>query len=179
MAMTDHIESLRRGDKPIPPQLTVMLLVKLGRAAQLQVTEALKPIQLTPRHLWALHELRGGATSQQALCDVVGVDPSKLVGLLNDLEAAALVVRRRDPSDRRRHIVELSEKGVARLAAAEQAITAVQEQLLTGLDDQQRADFQNVLLRAAQNVRLDGWSGTELDGHAADCQPPADAQPAR
>ena len=53
------------------------------------------------------------------MIEMIGVDPSKLVGLLNDLEAEGLIVRRRDPDDRRRHIVEVSKKGRTRLAAAE------------------------------------------------------------
>ena len=79
-----------------------MLLVKIGRVAERWFTDALKPIGLTPRHLGVLLEVRARPTSQQALIDTIGVDPSKLVGLLNDLEADGLIVRRRDPEDRRR-----------------------------------------------------------------------------
>ena len=94
-----------------------MLLVKIGRAAERWFTEALKPTGLTPRHVGVLYEVDGHPTSQQALIDSIGGDPSKLVGLLNDLEADGSIVRRRDPEDRRRHIVELSKEGRARLAA--------------------------------------------------------------
>src|SRR3954469_6937820 len=103
------------------------LLVKLGRAAERWFTEALKPSGLTPRHLGVLFEVDAHPTSQQALIDSIGVDPSKLVGLLNDLEAEGLIVRRRDPEDRRRHIVELSGEGRAKLTAAEKAVRKVEE----------------------------------------------------
>src|SRR3954462_8708531 len=98
-----------------------MLLVKLGKAAERRFEKALKPSGLTPRHLGVLFEVDAHPTSQQALIDSIGVDPSKLVGLLNDLEAEGLIVRRRDPEDRRRHIVELSKEARARLAAGKQA----------------------------------------------------------
>src|SRR5947199_8749659 len=110
------------------------LLVKLGRAAEGWFTEALKPSGLSPRHLGVLFEVDAHPTSQQALIDSIGVDPSKLVGLLNDLEAEGLIVRRRDPEDRRRHIVELSKEGRARLGAGKQAASKVEDRLFVGLD---------------------------------------------
>jgi DNA-binding MarR family transcriptional regulator len=131
-----------------------ILLLKLGRAAQRQCGQALKPSELTPRHLGALYELRGGPQSQQALGDAVGVDPSKLVGILNDLEAESLVVRRRDPDDRRRHIVELADEGRERLAAAERAIAEVEQRLLAGLTEEQRVQLAELLALVAETTDL-------------------------
>src|SRR5919201_3389883 len=115
------------------PPTAGMLLAKIGRIAERWFTEALKPSELTPKHVGVLFQVRAQPTSQQALIDSVGVDPSKLVGLLNDLEAEGLIVRRRDPADRRRHIVELSKEGRAHLAAAERAVQEVEDELLVGL----------------------------------------------
>src|ERR687887_2735199 len=131
------------------PPTAGMLLVKIGRAAERWYTEALKPTGLTPRHLGVLFEVRARPTSQQALIESIGVDPSKLVGLLNDLEAEGLIVRRRDPEDRRRHIVELSKEGRAHLAAAERAVASVEERLFAGLDDEERVQLRRVLARVA------------------------------
>src|SRR6266850_1035579 len=86
MATTDLANSARAPSLP----LSGMLLVKLGRALQHRFNGALKPSELTPRHLQVLDELRQGPMSQQALADRVGVDPTKLVGLLNDLEGQQL-----------------------------------------------------------------------------------------
>ena len=130
---------------------TGMLLVKIGRAAERWYTEALKPLGLTPRHLGVLLEVQARPTSQQALIDSIGVDPSKLVGLLNDLEAEGLIVRRRDPEDRRRHIVEVSKLGRARLEAAEQAAAEVEDRLFAGIDAEQRAELLNVLAQVADS----------------------------
>jgi DNA-binding MarR family transcriptional regulator len=133
------------------PPSAGMLLVKLGRAAERWYTEALKPTDLTPKHLGVLFEVRARPTTQHALCESVGVDPSKLVGLLNDLEAGGLLVRRRDPSDRRRHIVEVSKEGRARLTAAERAAKAVEERLFAGLADDERAQLHGLLARVADS----------------------------
>jgi len=126
-----------------------MLLVKIGRAAERWYTEALRPLGLTPRHLGVLLEVQARPTSQQALIDSIGVDPSKLVGLLNDLEADGLIVRRRDPEDRRRHIVEVSKLGRTRLEAAEKAAAVVEDRLFAGIDAEQRAELLGVLAQVA------------------------------
>ena len=131
-----------------------MLLAKLGREAMRQFADALKPTELTPGHLTALYLLRQCAVSQQVLCEGVGVDPSKLVGILNDLEKESLVVRRRHPDDRRRHMVEISELGKQRLAAAEQAADAVEEQLLAGLDGEERDQLHRLLSHVVGNTPL-------------------------
>jgi MarR family transcriptional regulator, lower aerobic nicotinate degradation pathway regulator len=126
-----------------------MLLVKIGRMAERWFTEALKPIGLTPRHLGVLFEVRARPTSQQALIESIGVDPSKLVGLLNDLEADGLIVRRRDPEDRRRHIVEVSKEGRSKLAAAEKAAGEVEERLFASIDAEQREQLLRSLAQVA------------------------------
>jgi MarR family transcriptional regulator, lower aerobic nicotinate degradation pathway regulator len=131
-----------------------MLLVKIGRAVERWYTEALKPSGLTPRHLGVLFEVQARPTSQQALIDSIGVDPSKLVGLLNDLEADGLIVRRRDPEDRRRHIVEVSKVGRTRLQAAEKAAAAVEDRLFAGIDAEQRAELLNVLAQIADSTGI-------------------------
>ena len=147
------------------PPTAGMLLVKIGRAAERWYTEALKPTGLTPRHLGVLFEVRARPTSQQALIESIGVDPSKLVGLLNDLEADGLIVRRRDPEDRRRHIVEVSKEGRARIAAAERAAKAVEDRLFAGLESEQRAELLGLLAQVADSSGI--FEGcAELVAHA-------------
>jgi len=128
-----------------------MLLLKIGKAAERRFGEALKPSGLSPRHLGVLFEVQACPTSQQALIDSIGVDPSKLVGLLNDLEAEGLIVRKRDPEDRRRHIVEVSTKGSARLEAAKKTAGEVEAELLAGLDADQRAELLALLAQIADS----------------------------
>lgn len=132
-----------------------MLLAKLGREAMRQFAEAIKPTNLTPGHVGALYFLGRRAVSQQVLSDVVGVDPSKLVGLLNDLEKEGLIVRRRHPADRRRHVVEISEQGKKRLAEVESAVAQVEDRLLAGLDSEQRDQLHRLLGHIVGNTPLD------------------------
>jgi DNA-binding MarR family transcriptional regulator len=128
-----------------------MLLVKIGKAAERRFEKALKPTGLTPRHLGVLFEVQARPTSQQDLVETIGVDASKLVGLLNDLEADDLIVRRRDAEDRRRHIVEVSPKGSARLEDAKQIAAGVEADLLVGLDEGQVEQLLVLLAQVADS----------------------------
>ena len=138
-----------------------VLLLKIGKAAERRVAEALKPTGLTPRHLGVMFEVQACPTSQQALIETIGVDASQLVGLLNDLEADGLIVRKRDPEDRRRHIVEVSAKGSARLEDAKQIAAKVEEELLAGLDSGQREELLVLLAQVADSSGIfEGWNPT-------------------
>jgi len=133
----------------------VALLAKLGRWAGKQFAGALGPIGLKQRHLGTLLELRAGPLGQQALGDALGIDAAQLVGLLNDLEAEQLVYRRRDPSDRRRHIVEISDLGRARLATTDRAMAEIDAKLMTGLTPEQHSQFVTLLRFVAEHGGYD------------------------
>jgi DNA-binding MarR family transcriptional regulator len=145
--------------EPIKPALQFpptagMLLAKIGRVVERWFSDALKPSELTPKHVGVLLQVRAQPTSQQALCESIGVDASKLVGVLNDLEDEGMIVRRRDPADRRRHIVEVSKEGRALVAAGEGAISEVEERLFTALDEDERVQLRRLLAKVADSTGI-------------------------
>jgi DNA-binding MarR family transcriptional regulator len=119
--------------------------------------QELQPLGLRPRHLVALTVMRenGGVGGQQELATELGVDRTNLVGLLNELEAEGLILRRRAAEDRRRHIVELTPAGEERLAAAEAAIGAAEDEVLGALSDRQREQLFELLQQASAGRALD------------------------
>jgi DNA-binding MarR family transcriptional regulator len=127
------------------------LLSHLARLIRMASEQELEPLGLRPRHLIALTVMRenGGVTGQQELAAELGVDRTNLVGLLNELEGEGLILRRRAPQDRRRHIVELTPAGEERLAAAEAAIGAAEDEVLGALSDRQREQLFELLQRAS------------------------------
>jgi DNA-binding MarR family transcriptional regulator len=90
--------------------------------------------------------------SQQAFCEAVHLDPNNCVLLLNALEAAGLVERRRDQADRRRHIVVLTPRGRQALEQADRALESVEDEVLDALSRNERATLHDLLLRAARGA---------------------------
>ena len=85
---------------------------------------------------------------QHELGELLCVDANNLVLLLNDLEAREFAFRRRDPADRRRHLVEITEEGLRAFASAEKAIEGVEDEVLAPLTRQERTELQELLARA-------------------------------
>ena len=139
-----------------PVHRSAALLDHLARRMRLRAETVLAPLGLRPRHLVALTVLRDrGGSTQQALAATLEMDGTNVVGLLNDLEAGELVVRRRSPQDRRRHVVELTDKGLRQLAKAEFRLEAAEDDVLRALDDDQReALFQLLQLAVGGET---GW----------------------
>ncbi len=68
--------------------------------------------------------------------------------LLNELEEMGYVERRRDPTDRRRHMVELTTDGRQALERAERAQESLEDEVLGGLSEDERATLRSLLRRA-------------------------------
>ncbi|MCZ0984811.1 MarR family winged helix-turn-helix transcriptional regulator [Streptomyces diastatochromogenes] len=126
-----------------------LLLAWHGRITDTWIRRALGTTGLTPRHAMTLMHLGAGPVSQQSLVDKLDVDPSVLVTVLNDLEGGDLVHRRRDPADRRRHIVEITPEGSVTLGTLETALTKVENELFADLSEQERTTLRALLKRLA------------------------------
>ncbi len=138
-------------------QLSGPLMEHLARRLRAESESEIERFGLRARHVVALTLLRdSGPRPQAELARVLGIDPTNVVGLLNELETAGLVERRRSPEDRRRHTVALTPAGHDRLAAIEDVLITVERRALSTLDDDQRANL-HTLLRAA------------TEGNAVDC----------
>jgi DNA-binding MarR family transcriptional regulator len=125
-----------------------VLIARVARVVRQRFEQALAPLGLRQRHLVALSYLREhGPTAQQMLAEQLCMDASSTVCLLNSLEEAELIVRRRDRLDRRRGIVALSVGGEAALGEVDEALGAVEEEVLAGLDDDERGALHALLAR--------------------------------
>src|ERR1700735_4456623 len=131
----------------MPAQASV-LIAQIARVVRQRFEQVLNPLGLSQRDVIALTYLRGhGPTPQQLLAERLRLDASSMVCLLNDLEEAELVLRRRDRADRRRAIVQLSDKGERTLREVDDAVDVVEQEMLTGLDPEERSTLQRLLAR--------------------------------
>jgi len=106
---------------------------------------------LRPRHMIALKLLgEHGPMTQHAVGLALRLDPSNVVGLLNELEERELITRRRDPADRRRHIVELTAAGSGEVTQTFSQLRAVEDELFKALTADERATLYGLLSRAVE-----------------------------
>jgi DNA-binding MarR family transcriptional regulator len=150
---------------------SLALLDHLARVGRRAAEAAIAPGELRPRHLVALTLLSDhGPANQRDLGEALRLDPSNVVALLNELEDRGLATRRRDPADRRRHIVELSARGHAELQSAQQRLTCVEDELFRALTVEERATLHELLLRAAGD-QLPSCTGAGDAANEPGCQP--------
>jgi DNA-binding MarR family transcriptional regulator len=133
------------------------LLARHGQVMNVRLRQALATSGLSTRHGGVLTRLAcAGATSQQDLIDSLAVDPSALVTILNDLECDGLVERRRDPADRRRHIVDITSAGRRAACAVEKAIADVEQDAFAELDSEEITRLRMLLSRLRTRSTGDG-----------------------
>jgi DNA-binding MarR family transcriptional regulator len=125
---------------------TVVMLLRLAKVIHKRSTDERLGIKL--RQLMLLSFLRNGAPApQQQLCESLWLDPNNCVLLLNELEEMGYVERRRDPADRRRHMVDITDEGRVALERAERAQEEIGDELLSALSDDERATLRSLLSR--------------------------------
>jgi DNA-binding MarR family transcriptional regulator len=130
---------------------TSFLLKRLGFAVKDKAMEAYERSGLHPYHHAVLAVLdEGSRETQGAIADALGYDRGQLVGLLDELEDRGLVERRRDPADRRRHIVRLNPAGKRALAKLRALARQLDDDFLASLDEDERAQLHALVLRLAE-----------------------------
>ena len=127
------------------PGVTV-LVTQLSRVIYRRTSEELLGMRVKEFASLALLREHSPIT-QQELGEVLYIDANNLVLLLNELEAREFAIRRRDPADRRRHLVEITEAGRKALDAAEQGIESVEDDVLAPLTRNERAELRQLLAK--------------------------------
>jgi DNA-binding MarR family transcriptional regulator len=129
----------------------MFLLKRLGFAAKERAMEAYEQTGLHPYHHAVLIVLgEGSPETQGAIADALGYDRGQLVGLLDELEERELVERRRDPQDRRRHIVRITAAGKRMLRRLREVARQSEDDFMAPLGDEERATLHTLLLRLAE-----------------------------
>ena len=131
----------------------IALVTQISKALHRRTTEELLGLRL--KQFMVLGYVRDhgdGGVSQQELETAMLIDANAVVLLLNELEAAGMSVRKRDPHDRRRHLVEITESGKAALERAERAREGLEEEILAELGPEERATLRKLLRRVLDGL---------------------------
>jgi len=148
-------------------QGSMVLVTRLARGIFRASSEDVLGVRLKQSML--LGELRdsGGAMPQQSLCGAMHLDANNLVLMLNDLEDDGYIERKRDPEDRRRHIVELTSAGTKALDRAEKGMESVEDEVLAALTKSQRAELRKLLALALSGGEDEATSAAESEQQAS------------
>ena len=141
------------------------LFFRLWRVSHTRTAEALESLGLTTA-LFALLNVLGtheGAI-QQELGAAMGIDPSTMVSLIDQLEAAGLAKRRPRPTDRRAREVVITPKGRRVLEQARQLAMQVEDDVLHALSGAERRQVLALLRRALDSAPPQSlWTAAEAE----------------
>jgi DNA-binding MarR family transcriptional regulator len=141
------------------------LFFRLWRASHTRTAAALGTVGLTPA-LFALLNVLGAREGaiQSELSSDMGIDPSAMVKMIDELEGAGLAERRRRPSDRRAWEVTITAKGRRTLKRARDLVIQVEDEVLGGLSAGDRRNLLALLRRALASAPAQpAWSSAEGD----------------
>jgi DNA-binding MarR family transcriptional regulator len=134
---------------------TIVLLTRLSRTVFLRSSVDLVGMNL--RNMVTLAYLRDHPeVSQQTMAEDLSMDSNTGVLVLNDLEDLEYAERRRDPADRRRHLVHITDAGLEALEHAELAQGTIEDEILGGLSASERAELRRLLVKALEEHQPPG-----------------------
>jgi DNA-binding MarR family transcriptional regulator len=126
------------------------LLVQLGAQLAREFGERLEPLGLEPRHAGMLIRLAANeGLSQQALGELIGLNPTRMVFLVDELEQRGLVERRRNATDRRSYALYLTAQGRDKLRQVRASGSRHQDELGASLTQAERIELTKLLRRLA------------------------------
>jgi DNA-binding MarR family transcriptional regulator len=131
------------------------LLAQVGAHAAQRFAERLEPLGLSPPQAGILRALRqASGMSQQELAALLGILPSRLVALLDELAGEGLIERQDNPEDRRSHALHLTARGQARLADLGRVAREHEAALCEALSAEEREQLGGLLQRIADQQGL-------------------------
>ena len=139
----------RDAQSPNPSLLT--LLTQLPKVINKRMSEDLLGMRIKPYVVLGYIRDHEGV-SQQELETAMYMDANGVVLLLNELEAARHLVRRRDPQDRRRHIVEITDSGRRALERADRAREGLEDEILAALSAEDRQTLRRLVERVIESL---------------------------
>ena len=157
------------------------LLVQLGFHLARQFAERLAPLGLEPRHAGLLTRLAAHeGLSQQALGELIGLNPTRMVFLVDELQQRGLVERRRNIADRRSYELYLTPQGRDMLRQIQASGSRHQDEIGASLTHAERMQLASLLRRLAteQGITEDNLPGIPARPPVTNAQPRTD-RPAR
>lgn len=142
---------------------------RVRRATKDEVEKALAQLGTTMREFWVLTCTLTHAASQTQLSELLAIDASDMVRLVDSLETHGWVTRERDPKDRRRQIIIPTKKGSKMQSRLAAAVAEAEDRALDATTTKQLKQLRKLsqaIMAAPQRVKSAGESdaSTDADG---------------
>jgi DNA-binding MarR family transcriptional regulator len=145
-----------------PPSGAAFLLAQLGAHTSSLFAARLAELDLSPAQVGVLRIVgQNPGLSQQALSERLGAVPSRVVRLVDELEARGLVERRRSETDRRNYALHIAGGAAQEIAAVRKAVSAHDAAVVSSLS----ADELETLLVLLR--RIADAEGLKAEAHPA------------
>jgi DNA-binding MarR family transcriptional regulator len=150
-----RVEKRSEGTGRGHPRSVAFLLAQVGAYAAGQFAERLRELELSPPHAGILRAAAANpGSSQQRLASQLGMVPSRLVPLLDELETRGLLERRDHPEDRRLYALHLTERGTRAMAEIGRIARAHDDAICSALTAAERDELRALLIRMAESQNL-------------------------
>jgi len=138
-----------------PKSSVPFLLSQMGAHVSATFGDRIAPLGLKPYHAGVLSVLGSKAgITQQALAGLLGVFPSRLVGLLDDLARLNFIERRASPGNRRSYALHLTKAGHETWARVGEVAAEMQDDLCAALNDKEREVLADLLTRIVAQQQI-------------------------
>jgi DNA-binding MarR family transcriptional regulator len=137
------------------PTGVAFLLAQLGAHAARRFGERIADLGLTPPDAGMLRKIADDpGISQQALAEHLGIMPSRMVALLDELESKKILVRKRSVRDRRNYALALTERGRQVLSELSRIAAEHEEALCAALSEEEKLQLRDLCRRIAEQQGL-------------------------
>lgn len=137
------------------PSGVALLLSRLGEYSSTRFAARIAELGLTPSQVGVLRVVgQNPGLSQQAVSQRLGSVPSRIVQLVDELEARGLVERRRSATDRRNYELHVPESAADRIAEILSTVAAHDAAMIEGLSAQEVRTLRDLLAKLADHNGL-------------------------
>jgi DNA-binding MarR family transcriptional regulator len=141
------------------------LLSQTGAHSARKFSEILEPLGVSPRAYGVLSNVaRSQGQTQQQLADALAIHRNNMVGLIDEMESAGWVRRRRNEQDRRAYEIHLTRSGANLVRRIDRLIPGLDEEIGRGLSETERHQMVSLLQRTAVAAGLGSGIHPHLRG---------------
>lgn len=132
----------------VPDTLALYLLNRAACAVRRMAEDELAPFKLNPKHYGILAIIHAkGPLTQHALGELLQIDRTTIVQLVDELEERGTVVRGETPGDRRAYSLGVTVAGESLLRESSIKMAATQERFFQPLNANERGELQRLLTK--------------------------------